>query len=87
LIGFERATKLYLFLLVTLYLLVPVVVFILNAPLLVFASYLSLPVAAYQAQLILKMKGPLDPLAAKLRRSSTYLDLSFGLLYTLGFIF
>ncbi len=86
-IGFERATKLYLFLLVTLYLLVPVVVFILNAPLLVFASYLSLPVAAYQARLILRMKGPLDPLAAKLRRSSTYLDLSFGLLYTLGFIF
>ena len=87
LIGFQRATNLYLFLLAPLYALVPLVYFVVGAPSSIFLSYLSLPVAVYQAMLVHRMKGPLDPLAAKLRRSSTYLDLSFGLLYTLGFIF
>lgn len=87
LIGFNYSKKLYILMLATLYVLVPVVHFTLNTSPLIFLSYLSAPVAWHQLNLIRRMKGPLDPLAKRLNTSSIYLDLSFGLLYTLGFFF
>lgn len=87
LIGFTRSKFLYLIMLVSLYLLVPVVYLFGAASEFIFLSFLSLPVAYHQFQLIRKMKGPLDPLTRSLNTSSLYLDLSFGLLYTLGFFF
>lgn len=86
LIGFERAKTLYLGLLGALYLSLTPLAFSQAGPG-VLLALLSLPVALYQYRLLQRLKGPLDPAATDLRRSSTYLDLSFGLLYTLGVIF
>lgn len=87
LIGFSHSKNLYILMLITLYVLVPVVFFVNTTSPLIFLSYLSLPVAYYQFKLIRRMRGPLDPLAKRLGASSIYLDLSFGLLYTVSFFF
>ena len=86
LIGFLRSRQLYLLMLASLYCLVPIVYFVLQTTPMIFLSWLSLPVAFYQVYLLKKMRGPLDPLATKLKKSSLYLDLSFGLLYTTSFL-
>ncbi len=85
LIGFTRAKHLYVFLLSSLYAFVPLVFFLIDTSPMIFLSFLSMPVAWHQYKVIQALKGPLDPAARKLSASSIYLDLSFGLLYTLGF--
>ena len=85
LIGFHWSKYLYGFFLFLIYLSIPLLYFYFSLSPLIFLSYLSLPVAAYQMILLAKMKSSWDPHAKKIKVSANYMDYSFGLLYVLSF--
>jgi 1,4-dihydroxy-2-naphthoate octaprenyltransferase len=84
--GFPWSKRSYAFLALVPYACVLLLALFGPAPRSALFSFVSLPLAAWALRPLPAAKGPLDPACAELKARASALHLSFGLLYTLGFL-